>query len=76
MAPPSPSSPPDPAMLRRLKENAQATLDLFGAGVEIMRQNLRRRHPNWTDTQVVDALQTWLDGDLRVPPGSAGRDLR
>jgi len=36
------------------------TLDLFDAGVNLMRQNLRRRHPDASDDQIEMLLEQWL----------------
>jgi hypothetical protein len=38
----------------------QATLDLFQTGVDLMRQNLRRRHPEASDEQIDALLRDWL----------------
>jgi hypothetical protein len=48
------SERPTPAEAFRL------TLDLFEAGVSLMRQNLRRRHPAATDDAIERLLQEWL----------------
>jgi hypothetical protein len=52
----------------------RTTLDLFETGVELMRQNLRRRHPHAGDDEIARLLRQWL----RDRPGaecgdSAGR---
>ena len=36
------------------------TLDLFQTGVEVMRQNLRRRHPEAHDKEIERRLAEWL----------------
>lgn len=41
---------------RRLR----ATLDLYDFGVSMMRQNLRRRHPQADDRQIETLLTRWL----------------
>ena len=52
------------------------TLDLFDAGVQLMRQNLRRRNPAADDQAIERQLLSWL----RERPGAehgdaAGRPL-
>ena len=44
----------------------RATLDLFEAGVEIMRQNLRRDDPSADDEEIDRRLGQWL----RTRPGA------
>lgn len=44
----------------------RATLDLFEAGVALMRQNLRRQHPHATEAEIDDRLRAWL----RYRPGA------
>jgi len=38
----------------------QVVLDLFEASIGIMRQNLRRRHPDADEPEVEAMLQRWL----------------
>lgn len=38
----------------------KTTLDLFGTGLDVMRQNLRRRHPGATDQEIERLLGEWL----------------
>jgi hypothetical protein len=38
----------------------RTTLDLFETGLELMRQNLRRRHPEATDADIERLLSEWL----------------
>jgi len=38
----------------------RATLDLFQTGVDVMRQNLVRRHPDATPTEIDRLVQAWL----------------
>jgi len=38
----------------------RATLDLFGAGLELMRQNLRRSHLEAGDEEIERLLRDWL----------------
>lgn len=44
----------------------QATLELFEAGVDVMRQNLRRHYPGATVTEIESRLGAWL----RQRPGA------
>jgi hypothetical protein len=41
-------------------EAFRATLDLFETGVDLMRQNLRRRHPGSSDEDIERLLRAWL----------------
>jgi hypothetical protein len=45
----------DPDVLAR----AQMTFDLCEAADEIMRQNIRRRHPELNETEVEERLAEW-----------------
>lgn len=45
-----------PAPIERL----QAAMDLFETGVSLMRQNLRRAHPDAEDSEIERLLQAWL----------------
>jgi len=38
----------------------RTTLDLFDAGLDLMRQNLRRRHPDAGDEEIGRRLREWL----------------
>jgi hypothetical protein len=38
----------------------RATLELFETGVALMRQNLRRTHPNADDEEIEGLLGAWL----------------
>jgi hypothetical protein len=41
-------------------EAFRATLDLFETGVDLMRQNLRRRHPEANNEDIERLLGEWL----------------
>ena len=41
-------------------EKFRATLDLIQVGVDLMRQNIRRRHPGLNDGAVEERLREWL----------------
>jgi hypothetical protein len=58
-------------------ERLRLTLDLFAAGEEIMRQNLRRRFPEANAAEIEDRLAAWLSerpgaerGDAAGRPGT------
>jgi len=38
----------------------RATLDLFQTGIDLMRQNLRRRHPEAAEQDLDRLLREWL----------------
>jgi hypothetical protein len=46
------------------------TLDLFDAGVQVMRQNLRRQHPDADEQEIDRRLSSWL----RTRPGAEHGD--
>jgi hypothetical protein len=58
-------SPPSSAAV-----TLQAALDLFETGLQLMRQNLRRRHPD-ADDDVIDRL---VDEWLLERPGAESGD--
>jgi predicted kinase len=47
------------AMLARLR----ATFDLYDLAEKVMRQNLRRRHPDASDADIERRLISWLRKD-------------
>jgi hypothetical protein len=47
----------------------RTTLDLFQSGVDLMRQNLRRRHPDAGEQDIERLLHEWL---LERPGAEAG----
>ena len=47
----------------------RTTLDLFQTGVDLMRQNLRRRHPDADEQEIDRLLREWL---LERPGAEAG----
>jgi Rv0078B-related antitoxin len=58
------------ALRARVEQDAfRATLDLFQTGVDLMRQNLRRRHPEATEEDTERLLREWL---LERPGAEAG----
>lgn len=67
----SPSEDPTPL------EKMRVTLDLFATAVDLQRQNLRRRHPDASATEIDELLEKWLHerpgaehGDGEGRPGS------
>jgi hypothetical protein len=52
-----------------VSEAFRATLDLFQTGVDLTRQNLRRRHPDADEREIERLLQEWL---LERPGAEAG----
>ncbi len=43
-----------------IADHFRTALDLFDAGLDLMRQNLRRRHPGAGDEEIERLLRTWL----------------
>ncbi len=41
-------------------EKMRATFDLFTAGVRLMEQNLRRKHPGASDEEIRERVGAWL----------------
>jgi hypothetical protein len=52
-----------------LADAFRTTLDLFETGVELMRQNLRRSHPEAGDNEIELLLREWL---LERPGAESG----
>ena len=50
-------------------ESFRATLDLFQTGVDVMRQNLRRRYPEADEEEIGRLLRRWL---LERPGAESG----
>jgi hypothetical protein len=51
-------------------QRIRLALDLFATGEALMRQQLRRRHPEWTETELRGELLKWL----RERPGAESGD--
>jgi hypothetical protein len=49
-----------------------ATLDLFETGVALMRENLRRQHPQADEAEIARRLSAWL----RHRPGAEAGDAQ
>jgi Rv0078B-related antitoxin len=64
-----------PADEARLVENLRIAFDLYEAGVEMMRQNLRRRFPGTQEAEIDARLSAWLHerpgAELGDAPGEA-----
>ena len=56
---------PDAAAIR-----FRLALDLFATGEALMRQRLRRLHPDWTEDQIEGRMAEWLRG----APGAEAAD--
>lgn len=58
-------------MVARLSvaEAFRATLDLFDTGLDLMRQNFRRRHPEASDEDIEQRVRDWL---LERPGAASG----
>jgi hypothetical protein len=55
-------------------EKLRAALELHEVGVAVMRQNLRRRHPDATQSRIEQLLSAWLHTRPGAEHGdSAGR---
>ena len=46
-------------------------LDLFATGEALMRQRIRRLHPDWTDVQVEGGMAEWLHDRPGAESGDA-----
>ena len=51
-------------------ERFRTALELFEAGIALMRQNLRRRHPHERAEQIEARLTAWV----QAPPGAEHGD--
>jgi len=55
-------------------KNAETTAILMDAGIELMRQNLRRRNPGVDEGEVTNLLTAWLRRmDDPIPGDTAGQ---
>lgn len=57
------------ASLPSMSDSFRTTLDFFQTGVDLMRQNLRRRYPDAQEHEIDRLLQEWL---LERPGAEAG----
>lgn len=57
----------------KYRENAATTAVLMEAGIEMMRQNIRRSHPTVSKEQIEKLLSSWLcRSDDLIPGDTAG----
>jgi hypothetical protein len=59
-----------PSSPQTVADAFRTTLDLFDTGLDLMRQNLRRAHPEASDEVVLRLLREWL----LVRPGAESGD--
>jgi hypothetical protein len=57
-------------------ENAATTAMLIEAGFEMMRQNIRRRHPNASEDTVEALLGAWVRRENDPLPGDTAGAVR
>lgn len=58
----------------KCRENAVTTAVLIDAGIELMRQNIRRRHPAESEARIDSLLDAWLHrADDPIPGDTAGQ---
>ncbi len=60
----------------KYRNNAVTTAKLMDAGIVLMRENLRRRHPTATATQVNLLLGSWLCRQDDPIPGDTSGPVR
>jgi hypothetical protein len=53
-------------------ERIRLALDLFATGEALMRQRLRRLHPDWAEARLQQELMAWL----RERPGAEAGDAQ
>lgn len=58
-----------PSTPQSVADALRATLDLFDTGVALMRQNLRRSHPEMGEEEIERLLQQWLSDRPGDCPG-------
>jgi Xaa-Pro aminopeptidase len=56
----------DPEVLARMR----VTFDLYQTAVDMMRQNLRRRHPDASEAEIARRMQEWMLEQPEDPPGT------
>ncbi|MEI6563852.1 MAG: hypothetical protein WCO42_06045 [bacterium] len=55
--------------LEKYQQNARTTAALIDAGIDLMRENIRRRHPGIDPVQINTLLSTWLCRQQDPIPG-------
>jgi hypothetical protein len=61
--------PGDPAATPT--DRLRLSLEMFQDGLEIMRQNLRRRHPTESPAEIEVRISRWLEERAGAPDGDA-----
>jgi len=57
----------------KYRDNTATTVVLIEAGIEMMRQNIRRRHPEASASMIESILRDWLNRtDDSIPGDTAG----
>ena len=60
----------------KYRENAATTAVLMNAGIELMRQNIRRANPSMSHEQAEELLLAWLWRKDDPVPGDAAGNVR
>ena len=60
----------------KFRDNAATTAILVDAGIALMRQNIRRRHPEETEAEIDALLSAWLRRDNDPIPGDTAGSVR
>ena len=59
--------------IKKYRGNASTTAVMLDAGIALMRQNIRRRHPGQTEAEIDAMLGAWLRRvDDPIPGDTAG----
>ena len=59
--------------IKKYQGNASTTAVLLDAGIALMRQNIRRRHPGQTEAEIDAMLSAWLRrAEDPIPGDTAG----
>ncbi len=62
--------------LTEIQRRARQTFDLFQTAVDLMRQNLRRRHPEASPEEIAERLRAWMLSRPDAPHGDAAGPVR
>jgi hypothetical protein len=66
----------DDSTKKACAERLRTALDLMQSGIEMKRSQLRRRHPDESDTEIQERLDDWLLHPEHSPHGDAeGRPI-
>jgi len=63
-------------LLEKYYNNAKTTAMLMDDGIQLMRQNIKRRHPDNTEKQTEEELQIWLHRTNDPIPGDTAGAVR